>query len=567
MRANVFFKTYIRQSWRSLLLALLVGVAAFAFVARAVEYIVVRDEIARIEGFYRSIGFLQHPDWIPATMGEAVEIIAQSPYLHFYETGPAVQGVLPEGMLNADYFMSGTIAFFDSYGVQHTYDHRGTTYFYATVTRLGADIRVDVENVITGHPQVIRNGSNMPIVPPEDAPEMSLEIGQMYFFRALSTLEGTFMRPNGRQPMYIQPLNYTRAAVDGPIWYLPAAQTAGMAWLADEVELLNINHRGLSLTGAQDVSAMPRFQAAANDHLLVEGRLPDLQDHLEANPVIAIHADLAIEHGLELGDSLALTLRNTLNTRFHGILHHLQQPDWQELSTEVVEFTLVGFFRESARWGPVGTIYRSMAYIPQSVLPEGFGDNTMLYLGNYSFVLDSPRNEAAFMAEVREPLQALGFNIVIFPTTAQNFFDAADPILQSAAINVVIFAVVSVMIIALAVFIYLRQNKRNIAIYRALGGPVKTTAAKNLFVLTVFWLPIIVLGALAGRFFALFQANRNLSPALMDYTTEIASMPLTWLAIIGGGFVLLVLLATVAGIWQTARRPVLEMLQEGKARK
>jgi len=48
----------VRQPIRTIILSILVAAAAFAFVARATEFIVVQAEIARIEAFYRAVGIL-----------------------------------------------------------------------------------------------------------------------------------------------------------------------------------------------------------------------------------------------------------------------------------------------------------------------------------------------------------------------------------------------------------------------------------------------------------------------------------------------------------------------------
>jgi hypothetical protein len=61
MLKNPFFKFVLRRPLRNLVLFLLIGAAAFAFVLRTTEFMVVRDGIYEAAGFYRSIGFLRVP--------------------------------------------------------------------------------------------------------------------------------------------------------------------------------------------------------------------------------------------------------------------------------------------------------------------------------------------------------------------------------------------------------------------------------------------------------------------------------------------------------------------------
>ncbi|MCL2409530.1 MAG: hypothetical protein FWC96_07965 [Oscillospiraceae bacterium] len=123
MFKNIFLKSALRQPIRSILLALLVGIAAFAFVARVVEYMVVTGEIARIEERYRSVGFLQHPDFVPTPprLGQillpevdvnaypAAGIIDQNPHVLFGDRRRFVQGELPVGMTNANFNTFGEL--------------------------------------------------------------------------------------------------------------------------------------------------------------------------------------------------------------------------------------------------------------------------------------------------------------------------------------------------------------------------------------------------------------------------------------------------------------------------
>jgi len=53
MKKNILLKSVLRQPIRTLILLILIGAAAFAFVARASEFIVISGELNRVEAFYR----------------------------------------------------------------------------------------------------------------------------------------------------------------------------------------------------------------------------------------------------------------------------------------------------------------------------------------------------------------------------------------------------------------------------------------------------------------------------------------------------------------------------------
>ena len=95
MRKNTFLKSALRQPLRTLVLMLLIGVAAFAFVLRAVEYMVVDEQITEISFHYRAIGALQatrdNPDR-NATM--VANILTESPFVRLDDRRFAVEGLL-----------------------------------------------------------------------------------------------------------------------------------------------------------------------------------------------------------------------------------------------------------------------------------------------------------------------------------------------------------------------------------------------------------------------------------------------------------------------------------------
>ncbi|MDR2167226.1 MAG: hypothetical protein LBE35_05175 [Clostridiales bacterium] len=112
MRKNVFLKSQIRQLLRGLVLFLLIGAAAFGFVLRTVEYLVVSEQVHEIARHFRSIGFLRpsEAEELPAHLhrdvAAAAEIIAQSPLVDFEDRRYAVEGLLV-GMNNAHIYPGG----------------------------------------------------------------------------------------------------------------------------------------------------------------------------------------------------------------------------------------------------------------------------------------------------------------------------------------------------------------------------------------------------------------------------------------------------------------------------
>ena len=92
---------------------------------------------------------------------------------------------------------------------------------------------------------------------------------------------------------------------------------------------------------------------------------------------------------------------------------------------------------------------------------------------DYSFVLDSSRHETEFIQEYKDPLQELGISLTFLANNGPAYWAAVDPIRRSLAADLLVFGLLMVVALILAVFLYVMQRKRDYAILRALGVPVK----------------------------------------------------------------------------------------------
>jgi len=98
MGRNVFLKSVIRQPIRTLVLVFLICVAAFAFVARAAEFVIVDQELNRLERLFSSIGVLsaRNPSnfTVDHDVRQAAQVVAESQYIIFDDRRVFTQGVL-----------------------------------------------------------------------------------------------------------------------------------------------------------------------------------------------------------------------------------------------------------------------------------------------------------------------------------------------------------------------------------------------------------------------------------------------------------------------------------------
>lgn len=653
-RKNVFIKSMLRQPIRAMLLVLLMAAASFAFVMRAVEYIVVNDRISEISALFQTVGVLSHRDGITADASEAIEFIAESPYVSFYDRRRGFEGTLVDmhnayiegsrylraswvyrhfrdnfllqeyinlmprlrpmdgfaGFVSGDSFFYGELLY-----IEHIYQPpvRGPRNWVFTPHKL---LTVQVDQVLQGYPerlyegQILRLRMDFPYVGFGDSPLANMEIGQRYF------LKGTFywmldsMQLDSRIiTKYMQPLG------DVDVWYIPVepsetVDTAALG-LCRQLEFARHVQSAVHLRTTKDMVAMPSAQEDLGLLSLIDGRFVDMDDYLNARPVVAIHRHFAQRRQIGVGDTITINVNadqhlvyspyyiigNTSDTNptpepimAFPELGVLSIPDGYPSVTLVLE--VVGIF-DLIRWWPVNTGWSSInkfMFIPDSLLSADWGMQSA-YFGDiapgyapvlwYSFMLNDPRDQVNFLWDTREILADMGFRASFVGRDGSGFWAAADTILMSTTLNVVMFSVLLILVLVFTVALFMWQRNREYAILRALGCPAKSVFAQSTAALLLFGLPAVAAGSAAGWFFSLRLAEDSIAgfgeivtgavtgarifsferDELLAYYMEAALPSVNWLIALCAIILAVVLVLVAIGSLRAARRSILEMLR------
>jgi len=391
---------------------------------------------------------------------------------------------------------------------------------------------------------------------------------------------------------------------ENPLWYiaLESGETidymaAGMEWLAKEIIWLRHHQAGFNIRTTRDMTAMPVMWESVNAIAITQGRPVDKNDYLAANPVIVIHEQVAEHRDLAIGDTISIgiprrqlrsTSINLLDAQRNSIWDYLMvsTPDHSSgaFSDTVLKLEIIGLYTNPL-WGRHQTHNSVLAFIPDSVLPNnytvydwirtGFSeDNAYIYFARipevsyiphvwYSFVLHDPLDRMAFLERYTEPLAAMGYALIVPETGAENFWATANPILQAITFNIIVFGVVTVLLLALVCWLFLRQRRKDFAILRALGCSGKKAFGQLMVALFVFGLPAVIIGGVAAWFIAQRQANSTLNPfeEIVHGFEPTGALAGYWLGIFVTAAFVVLLLMFVAGAVKMSRRAVLEMLQ------
>ena len=631
MKNNVFLKSVLRQPIRSLILFALIAAAAFGFALRTTEFVIVRERINEIAEGFRSIGFLQVQGESYGNVLSGADIVAGSSYVDFEDRRRGFEAVM-HGMQNSD--IAGRVG--DGghvlFGAETAYraipERQQYAYFYGTVTRIEErntrwtghyiQLRLLVDDVVIAYPEHVIEGQYVTLNFHVDVwgyQICGIEIGERYFMRAALYWAST----HGRGIRWAPPTTgamldilYLKPLTEDGLWYIHAPYgeldftAEGMESIAEDIARNKYNHSVVWLRTTTDMSAMPMVED--NRLQLRRGRFPDRDDYLNARPVAMIHNTLAMRRGLNVGDTITISIpTNQEIVDLHMVLYFSWIAVGAAADREfglvfgdgIMDFSIVGctsdFFVEELELEIIGTfsklpaspnyptnatLFSNYIYIPDSLIPTGImpvdahrGQSEYLWDLWYSFVLQSSRYEHAFLLENRDVLNSLGMSVHFMPSEAANFWASAEPILLSVTTNAIMFWIVLTLILCLVIFLYLRQRRRDFAISRAIGVPARNAIRTLMTPLIFFGVPAIVVGAFTGWSFALNEAASTLNPlaAEMGNVAQIepdAYMPASWLLLqIGGMTAIMLLLMTVAAS-RTAKLPVLELLQGhiGRAR-
>jgi hypothetical protein len=388
MIRNVFIKSIQRQPVRNLLLILLIGAASFSFVLRAAEYIIVQNEIKRIENFYRAVGFVADIDNTRFQMMACItdpewqEIIESSPFVAHIDRRVSVLGLL-NNTTNANTVKCPNVLSFESMTGNRFYIN--DAYFYGTLTSRRVyeydgdhdeQVRAvfmyfNVDEVIVGHPEYITAGKRLRLAVPVDDisnpqhPALEMQIGRRYLVRGSWSnmfyvlvdsmipqriwrldyvTHGTVLPNHYFYGLYIEPLH-----AETDMYFFPANDPGLddiLALLYPRMFDLHKNIRSVDLRTTTDMSAMYVHSTGIE---LKSGRLLTRDDYLQANPVAVIHQHFADSRGLQVGDTFAVRDDNPQADFVTGLQH---SADNQSLNIgDVLEITLQNNDGSQLIWG------------------------------------------------------------------------------------------------------------------------------------------------------------------------------------------------------------------------
>lgn len=580
MKPNVPMLSALRQPLRSFFLIALLGFISFAFVSKVAEYLVVQRETERLGSYYRSIGTLRNmSDPQYGYINEGVEVVRASPYLAYEDYRQDIPAVMDD-IYNAD--IEARASETSDPGLEIVKNITNNNFwFYGTLDTknemiksisynqpsAGYSLTFSVDKVAAGYPELIEEGQKIILLFLLDkysgsSPQIEeMEVGQRYFIRGLFD---AYFTPNptwtnADSNLLIKPLDGQNT------WFLSVPENSeidlnapGLEIIKNDFEIDQQQQHTLLVGATVDMSAMPDTQEVSQMYHLVSGRWLNYEDELNKNKVMVVQNSFAQLRDIQIGDTISLNFRELKQLLIGGYIYSEEdRQNWRIYPTYPETFQVVGIFESRVGISP------NHVFIPQSALPDGIGkteDEVHPYY--YSFVLQSSKDQDAFINETQARLAEAGIEVSFIENKGKNFWTGVDPLRRAAAANLPVYGLVLFLSLLLMIFLYLTQRRRDYAILRALGVPQRSARRQMLIPILAIGLVSISAGSITAWNFALGKAAESLSTLpLPSGVAPSASLPPGILMGLGSGIFILLLILTGTGIGLIARRSVFELLQ------
>lgn len=328
-----------------------------------------------------------------------------------------------------------------------------------------------------------------------------------------------------------------------------------MEGVTEDMELLNTNIRSSAFYTTKDMTAIANFDQT---NLLVDGRLLNRADDLTENRVCVISQDLARSAGLQVGDTLGVTLWN-LTSPGPSIRTDLEGKSLDQLESVHENLNIVGIFQSTTAWAKSEGYY-GIIYLPDSVLPAHYDRREIANNSWTSVVLKSADEEDAFLLRYDDAFRALGWQFTFAPNGWANFSDAARPLARSAWTSALLFSGAGTAVFGLALFLYLMFRRKELAILRALGCPGRRVVSQAALPLSMIAGIGILCGALGAYRLGLRKAEETLARLSSEVSLSVGfplwklipMLLIPWVAW---------MLVGLAGLRLLVRRPILSELQ------
>ena len=264
-------------------------------------------------------------------------------------------------------------------------------------------------------------------------------------------------------------------------------------------EIIDSDDHTFDIVYTSDMSMIHRFSDGKMN--IVEGRMITPKDVENKASVCVISSAFAAMNGLSVGDRLSFYLGTELFEQYKGLGALATCPPRYQPATERADFEIVGIYidldsqekqSENASWCySDGTVF-----VPLSLLPDGVDLSQHTYTSpEVSFKVNAWQIES-FIDNDFKILASQYDNVPFNDHGWKNVMSNYNTSRKVSLIRIVIFVVTTIVILVLNTYVFVRRKKKEFAITRALGGPLRNVIKEFLLSLTMLTGISVLLGTI-----------------------------------------------------------------------
>jgi len=354
--------------------------------------------------------------------------------------------------------------------------------------------------------------------------------------------------------------------IDGePDGYL---ETQEFAELAELVAMTNTDLHTFDMVYTDDIGAIMRF--AEGNMAIIDGRALTADDSENSAQVCVISRKLADEYGLEVGDTLAMTLGAELFEQYKGLGAMAVARERYSPASAPVTLEIAGIYKDvdtemMQRDKPHWCYSVNTIFVPKSLLPidESALTGHEFSPAEVSFTVDNVREIESFLDVTAPLLEEMGMTLIFDDAGWPEIVDAFNETGRLSIISISVFSVAVAAATLLIVYLYIGRKKKEYAIMRALGTTRRASDKALLLPLMVVAVVSILAGTGTAWVYTVGTIGKNNALSVLQEYSINTSIPAWVVAGCVLAELLLAMLLALVMLRHIGAKPPLALLQGG----
>ena len=366
----------------------------------------------------------------------------------------------------------------------------------------------------------------------------NLTIGQRYVFIVRFTGHDW----SGRElPAFYLTDQYTYNWCDG-VWSLEGEgenylETEKFAPLKQYMELIETDIYTFDMVYTKNMGAIRYF--ADGTIGISDGRRLNYLDYLNKSNVCVIHHEMARVYGLQVGDSINISLGDKLFEQYEGVGAIAAVPERLADSYTDVTLEIVGIWKDTRNTrykrnspDPLWSYGINTIFLPTHLLnaDETELQNHTFTPAEFSFVIENVYDVEAFRKTHAEDIRSLGMKLTLDDGNWQEIEATFEESKKMSLVKIAILTLAVVASTCFTVLLYILGRKRDYAIMRVLGTEKSKSRRAITLPLMVITASAVLCGTVSAWIYSIYNISLDYSISQMaEYVTDTSVPP--WLII------------------------------------